>query len=156
MTATELKILKQRSYSTNADIQAALEEALRDSVYVMDVYCSLYNITPAGKYEISFEWDDSILVDIDTELERRMSLVNAGISSKLETRMWFFGETENQAKVALQKVEDEKKQSIETNIMGQKELGEVGQGKDMTGDNNNPNAEIKSPTEPSSKNSKAK
>ena len=156
MTATELKILKQRSYSTNADIQAALEEALRDSVYVMDVYCSLYNITPAGKYEISFEWDDSILVDIDTELERRMSLVNAGISSKLETRMWFFGETENQAKTALQKVEDEKKQSIETNIMGQKELGEVGQGKDMTGDNNNPNAEIKSPTEPSSKNSKAK
>jgi protocatechuate 3,4-dioxygenase beta subunit len=85
-----------------------------------------------------------------------MSLVNAGISSKLETRMWFFGETENQAKVALQKVEDEKKQSIETNIMGQKELGEVGQGKDMTGNNNNPNAEIKSPTEPSSKNSEAK
>lgn len=156
MTATELKILKQRSYSTNADIQQALEDALRDAVYVMDVYCSLYSITPSGKYEMSFEWDDSILVDIDTELEKRLTMVNAGISSKLETRMWYFGETENQAKVALQKVEDEKKQSIETNIMGQKELGEVGQGKDMTGDNNNPDAETKTDTNTENKDSKAK
>lgn len=137
-TATEMKILKQRSYATNCDIQEALEDALRDTVYVMDVYCSLYNITPAGEYEISFEWDDSIIVDSEAELEKRLTMVNAGITSKLETRMWYFGETENQAKVALQKVEDEKKQSMETNIMAQAQLGQVGQGKDFSGDNNNP------------------
>ena len=120
-----------------------LEDALRDAVYVTDVYCSLYNITPPGEYEISFEWDDSILVDTEAELEQRMSMINAGISSKLETRMWYFGETENQAKAALQKIEDEKKQSMETNIMAQQQLGEVGQGKDFSGNNNNPDSQQK-------------
>lgn len=141
-TATELKINKQRSYSSNRDIQLALEDALRDTVYAMDALCSLYSITPAGEYEISFEWDDSIIVDAGEELEKRMSMLNAGITSKLEIRMWFFGETENQAKAALQKVEDEKKQSMETNIMAQAELGQVGQGKDFSGANNNPDTDI--------------
>ena len=137
-TATELKINKQRSYATNRDIQLALEDALRDTVYAMDVYCKLYKITPPGEYQMSFEWDDSILIDTEAELEKRMTLINAGISSKLETRMWYFGETENQAKAALQKIEDEKKQSMETNIVAQQQLGEVSQGKDFSGDNNNP------------------
>jgi hypothetical protein len=52
--------------------------------------------------------------------------------------MWYFGETENQAKAALQKVEDEKKQSMETNIQAQAQLGDVAQGKDFSGNNNNP------------------
>lgn len=142
-TATELKISKSRSYDTIHDIQQALEDALRDSIYVMDVYCSLYNVTPKGEYEISFEWDDSIIADSDAELETRLKLVNAGMSSKLETRMWYFGETENQAKAALQKIEDEKKQSMETNIQAQAELGEVGQGKDFSGNNNNPDNQQK-------------
>ncbi len=142
-TATELKIEKQRSYATNRDIQLALEEALRDAIYATDVYCTLYNVTPPGEYEVSFEWDDSIIVDTEAELEKRLTMVNAGITSKLETRMWYFGETENQAKAALQKVEDEKKQSMETNIQAQAQLGDVAQGKDFSGDNNNPNTQQK-------------
>lgn len=126
-TATEMKILKQRSYSTNADIQQALEDALKDSVYVMDVYATIYDVTPEGKYEISFEWDDSILVDSEAELTKRMELINAGLASKLEVRMWYFGETENQAKAALQKIDDENKRAIETNMMAQAQLGEIAQ-----------------------------
>lgn len=136
-TATEMKILKQRSFATNADIQKSLEKALKDTVYIMDVYCTLYNITPVGEYEISFEWDDSILNDKETEAEQRMTMIERGLSSKLEFRMWFFGETENQAKVALQRIEDEKKTSMETNIVAQQEIGQNAQGKDFSGDNNN-------------------
>lgn len=140
-TATELKLAKQRSYSSNRDIQLALEDALKDVVYAMDVYCRLYKITPPGEYQVSFEWDDSILVDSDTELQTRMAMINAGLASKVETRMWYFGETENQAKAALQKIEDEKKQSMETNILAQSKLGDIAQGKDFSGDNNNPSTE---------------
>ena len=126
-TATELKILRQRSYSTNADIQAALEDTLKDVVYIMDIMCSLYKVTPEGEYECSFEWDDSILVDIETELSKRLTLMQSGLSSKLETRMWYFNETENQAKAALQKVDDEAKQAIATNMMAQQQMGEEAQ-----------------------------
>lgn len=132
-TATEMKILKQRSYSTNADIQDALEDALKDTVYVMDVYTSLYHITPPGKYEISFEWDDSILVDSESELTKRLQLINAGLASKLEVRMWYFGETENQAKKALQDIDEENKRAIETNMMAQSQLGQIAQNQSFKG-----------------------
>ena len=94
-TATELKILKQRSYAANKDLQLALQDTLEDVVYIMDVYSTLYHITPEGQYEVSYEWDDSILNDSETELANRMTLLNAGLMSKLELRMWYFGETEH-------------------------------------------------------------
>lgn len=115
-TATELKILKQRSYSANAEIQKALEDALKDLVYVMDIYCTLYEVTAPGEYDISFEWDDSILVDVETELNKRITLMQNGLASKLETRMWYFGETERQAREALNNVSQENKQAMEENL----------------------------------------
>lgn len=45
-TATELKILRQRTYTTIANNQAALERCLRDVVRVMDKYATLYKMSP--------------------------------------------------------------------------------------------------------------
>lgn len=130
-TATELKILKQRSYSANAEIQKELENTLKDVIYIMDVYTTLYNVVGdapvnafgeidtanIGRYEASFEWDDSILVDVDQELNKRIILMQNGLTSKLENRMWYFGETENQAREALAKIEQESREAMENNIM---------------------------------------
>ena len=106
-TATEIKILKQRSYQTNADIQQAIEDCLNDVVYIMNAYCDLYKITKDGKYDVSFEWDDSIIVDVDTEMAKQMTLLQNGLTSKVEVRQWYFGETERQAQEALQKIKEE-------------------------------------------------
>ena len=121
-TATELKILKQRTYSANLDNQLALQDTLDEVVYIMNVYCDLYEITPPGEYNVSYEWDDSILVDVDSELGKRMTLQQNGLASKLENRMWYFGETEAQAKEALIKIQDEARQSMEDNLMMQSNL----------------------------------
>lgn len=118
-TATELKILKQRTYSENLEIQHALEDTLREVVYISDVYCDLYKITPKGEYDVSFEWDDSIIVDIDQELSKRLTLLQNGLTSKLEVRQWYFGETERQAQEALLKIEDEARQNMENDLMMQ-------------------------------------
>jgi A118 family predicted phage portal protein len=118
-TATELKILKQRSYATNADIQMALQDALSDVVYVMDVYATLYEVTPPGEYEVSFEWDDSIIVDSESELSKRITLMQNGLASKLETRMWYFGETENQARAAMMQIEEESTQAMMQNVQAE-------------------------------------
>lgn len=112
-TATELKILKQRSYQTNADIQEAIEDAVRDTIYVMNTYCDLYELAPDGEYDVSFEWDDSLLTDVDEELNKRLTLLQSGLASKLELRMWYFGETERQAQEALTKINGEALQSME-------------------------------------------
>ena len=133
-TATELKILKQRSFATNADIQMALQDALTDVVYVMDVYCTLYEVTPPGEYEVSFEWDDSILVDSESELSKRITLMQNGLASKLETRMWYFGETENQARAAMMQIEEEATQAMMQNAMAQNMQANAGGGNEEEGD----------------------
>lgn len=141
-TATELKILKQRSYSANAEIQKELERTLKDVVYIMNTYCTLYNaasdmqydtmgnpinVEGIGQYEVSFEWDDSIIVDVNEELNKRLQLMQQGIDSKVEVRMWYHGETEQQAMEALAKVEQENQKAMQQNMMMQQSMfgGEV-------------------------------
>ena len=129
-TATEIKILKQRSYQSNAEIQAALETALKDTIYAMNVYCTIYNIVgdvsikdgkvdmkKLGLYDVSFTWDDSILVDVESELSKRLTLMQNGIVSKEEVRKWYFGETDRQAREALAKIQDENQQAMEENML---------------------------------------
>lgn len=125
-TATELRILKQRSYQTNAEIQKAIQQCLEDLAYVMNVLCELYEITPTGEYEMSFEWDDSILVDVEEELGKRMTLMQNGIMGKKELRMWYMGETEKQAREALLEVQEENRQAVEDNIMTQMDFNQMG------------------------------
>lgn len=116
-TATEIKILKQRSFQTNADIQQAIEDCLKDVVYIMNAYCDLYDITKAGEYDVSFEWDDSIIVDVDTELTKQITLLQNGLTSKLEVRKWYFGETDRQAEEALKAISEEGMQDMENEMV---------------------------------------
>lgn len=106
-TATELKINKQRSYATISDNQKALEECLRNVIRAMDKYATVYGLAPEGEYDVSFDWDDSILTDRDQQNQERLMLLNAGIISKVEYRMWYFGETKAQAEAAIQAVQQE-------------------------------------------------
>jgi len=126
-TATELKILKQRSYQANLDIQETLEDTLREVVYIMNTYCDLYEITKDGEYDVSFEWDDSIIVDINEEINKRMTLMQNGLMSKLEMRMWYFGETERQAQEALASVDKETMNDMENDMIMQSNFNEDNQ-----------------------------
>lgn len=100
-TAEEIRASKQRSYATVADIQQALKTALKDLIYGMDVLCTLYQLAPGGSYDVSFEFDDSIVADRKTEFAEKQQLVTAGIMQPWEFRMWYFGESEEDAKRAV-------------------------------------------------------
>ena len=97
-TAEEIRASKQRSYATVCDNQKALKNALDGLVYAMDVWCTLYNLAPFGEYEVSFEFDDSIVADRKTEFAEKQALLSLGIMQKWELRMWYFGENEETAK----------------------------------------------------------
>lgn len=97
-TAEEIRASKQRSYTSVRDNQKSLKNALTDTVYAMDVWCTLYNLTPMGSYNITFDFDDSIAADRKTEFEEKKTLVEKGIMAPWEFRMWYFGEDEDAAK----------------------------------------------------------
>lgn len=96
-TAEEIKASKQRSFSTVSDAQKSLEKALIDLVYAMDVWATVGNLAPAGKYEISFHWDDSLITDRLTEFNQRMQLVSSGQLKPALNIAWYFGVPEEEA-----------------------------------------------------------
>ena len=101
-TATELKILRQRSYATICDTQKSIKTALDELVYAMDMWATLGNLAPKSDIETSFEFDDSIVTDRQAEFIEKQQLVTMGILQPWELRMWYLGETEEQAKKSLQ------------------------------------------------------
>jgi A118 family predicted phage portal protein len=105
-TATEMKIMKQRSYATVSDIQEALGDALNDLVYAMYCLSTLYELAPDGEYETSFTWDDSIITDADTEREVDRQDVRDGFMLPYEYRMKWYGEDEKTAKKKLAELEE--------------------------------------------------
>ena len=97
-TATEIKTSKQRSYTFVADTQLALQHALEDLVYAMDFWAVLYGLAaPGDDYQISFDWDDSIIVDAETERQTDRADVAMGVMSLAEYRSKWYGETLEEA-----------------------------------------------------------
>ena len=121
-TATEIKILKQRQYLTVQEHQVALEKALEDAVYAMNVLVELYNEelqAPQGEYKTVTEWQDSILTDTDTELAKKLELLDKGILADYEVRSWYTGEDEETAKNVLTEMKQEKQSMMMNDIFSQ-------------------------------------
>lgn len=110
-TTVEINSSKQRSYSSVLQMQHSLERALKHLVYILDVYCDLYELCPAGEYEVSAEWDDSIIVDTESEQRIRLQETNLGLGSKLDYLMWRYGLTEEQAQEKLDRIKQEKSEN---------------------------------------------
>ena len=97
-TATEINGSKQKSYAVVTKMQGKAENALNDLIESMDMLCTLYGLAPAGSYEVSYKWDDSLVVDAETERQQDIRDVNLGIMSKAEYRAKWYGETVDEAK----------------------------------------------------------
>lgn len=97
-TAEEIRASKQRSYSAVCSMQKSLERALRRTADIINVWCTIGNLAPEGEYEVSCEWDDSIVSDRQREFAERQALTAAGCMQPWELRMWYLGESEETAK----------------------------------------------------------
>jgi len=103
-TATEIKASKQRSYATITDTQKALQSALEKLIWAMDVWTTISGLAPAGAYAVTFDFDDSVIVDRDMQFQQDLRLVEQGIMSKAEFRMRNFREKEDVAKAKIAEV----------------------------------------------------
>lgn len=123
-TATEIKSSKQRSYATVSKMQENLQKALENLIYAMDVLTTLYNLAPPGNYEVSFSWDDSLIVDAEREQTLQMQEVSAGLRSKVKYIQYRYGLTEEQAKQELEQINREKMSNQEMFGLGNSDTEE--------------------------------
>lgn len=99
-TATEVIQSKQESYSTIADIQKALEHALRRLIDSVNALATAGGLVASGEYEVAFSWDDSIIVDKDSRRQMFWQYVSAGKFPFWRYLVQFEGFTEDEAKEA--------------------------------------------------------
>ncbi|HBH3496225.1 phage portal protein, putative, A118 family [Clostridioides difficile] len=96
-TATEIKTSKQRLYSTVKDIQKSLEDALEGLIYSIDKWSILAGFTPSLRHETTFNWDDSVIIDKDSELLAMQQDVASGLIRPELYIMKKYGVTEDEA-----------------------------------------------------------
>lgn len=111
-TATEIISSKQRLYSTVKDIQLSLEDALQQLVYAMSVWMNLSGQTVPVGPEVTFNWDDSIVIDKQAELLAMQQDVASGI---LRTEIYLAKKYGVSEKEALQMMPDTE-ESIDTGL----------------------------------------
>lgn len=114
-TATEIKASKQRSYATISDIQGSLKSSLEHLGYAMQVWSKLYNL-PSNNFDMSFNFDDSLVLDKDAELLSMQADVASGI---LRPEIYIakkYGVTEEEALKMMPKISDTMNDPFEGSI----------------------------------------
>jgi A118 family predicted phage portal protein len=106
-TATEIKTSKQRSYATITDTQKALQAALEQLIWAMDIWASLEKLAPKGSYATAFDFDDSLLVDSEAQFNQDSRALGLGVMSKVEFRMRNYGESEEVARQKIAQIQAE-------------------------------------------------
>ena len=96
-TAEEIKSSKQRSWQMISDTQKALQTALEELLYAMVKIGQIYDLPVTDNYEVSFNWDDSIIVDKKEELASMQVDVASGIIRPELYIMEKYGVTEDEA-----------------------------------------------------------
>lgn len=93
-TASEVRVAKKRKYNMVGAIQENLKECLEDLVYAL----AFYNSMLRSGYEFLCAFNDSILVDEETERQQDRQDVSMGVMSQLEYRMKWYNEDEATAR----------------------------------------------------------
>lgn len=106
-TATEITMARQRTYSTVRDIQRNLKAALERLIEAIDFYGTAYALAPKGAYQTAFEFDDSVLVDKEAQMQTDRQAVSMGLMPKTVFLMRNYGLDEATAKdwLAMQREE---------------------------------------------------
>lgn len=115
-TATEIKSSKQDYYVTVSDVQGALQTALEDLVYSIDVLMSLYRIKHKVGADVSFDWDDSILVDSEKKQGQALVEKNAGLIDDIEYFVQTRDYSEEEATEYVNKMRERSKEQIPNDV----------------------------------------
>lgn len=87
-TATQVRRSMYDTFCLVDAMRENIEKGMEDFMYSANVLANAYNLSPNGDYELSFDWDYSLLEDSQETFNQMMYGVNQGIISKAELRMW--------------------------------------------------------------------
>lgn len=106
-TATEIRRRMYETWTIVDDMRNNIESGLEDFFYSCNILANAYNLSPEGDYEISYDWDYSLLEDTQQTFSQLIQGVNQDVISKEELRNWLKpDETIEESKKAVKEIED--------------------------------------------------
>lgn len=107
-TATEIRLNMYDTFTVIDNMRSNIEEAMDTFLYACDVIANTLNLSPMGEYEISFNWDYTLLQDIQEDFNQMTIGVDKGVISKAELRNWIKpDETMEESIKAIQEIDKE-------------------------------------------------
>ena len=103
-TATEIISTKQRSAATVVDCQKALQSTLDQLLYAMDTWATLNKLAPKGKYSVTYDFDDSVVIDKESQMMQDRQTVSMQAMPKWMFLVRNYGMDEASAKKQIAEV----------------------------------------------------
>lgn len=96
-TATQVESDDRKTIQLIKDIRDALKTAIDQTVYALDIFADIYELAPAGEYEITYNFGD-ITYSYDEDRARWYTMATSGMVPKWMYLVKFEGYTEEEAK----------------------------------------------------------
>ncbi len=106
-TATEIRAKMYKTFAFCTDIQKSIERYYTDLMYACDIMANVYGLSPAGEYDIKFDWSYGLLEDPAATYQQIKEGAADGVISKAEYRQYLTDETLEEAEEAIAKIQSE-------------------------------------------------
>lgn len=106
-TATEIRAKMYKTFAFCTDIQKSVERYYTDLMYACDVMANVYSLSPAGDYNIKFDWSYGLLEDPAMTYQQIKEGASDGVISKAEYRRYITDETLAEAEEAIAQISEE-------------------------------------------------
>ena len=104
-TATEIKRSTYDTYAMIESIRHQWQKAIKHLVYAYDVLANYYSLSPAGDYQIRYDWDYSLIESSQESWQQIKDGQSMGIVRKAEARQYLFpGETMDESQSVIDEI----------------------------------------------------
>lgn len=116
-TATEVVSENSKTFRTKQSHETIVEDGIRDLVDIIIEIAALYDeFESTDEYEVTVTFDDSIAEDQTAEINKQVTLVMNGLTTKKLAIMKIHGVSEEEAKKILKEILEENKMVLPENI----------------------------------------
>ncbi|EJS62933.1 hypothetical protein ICW_05596, partial [Bacillus wiedmannii] len=109
-TATEVVSENSKTFRTKQSHETIIEDGIRDLVDIIIEIAALYDeFESTDEYEVTVTFDDSIAEDQTAEINKQVTLVMNGLTTKKLAIMKIHGVSEEEAERIVQEIQNENK-----------------------------------------------
>ena len=107
-TATEIVSENSKTFRTKKAHENIIEQGIADLIEAIGILATASGLYRApSNYDVTVTFDDSIIVDKNAQLDNEIKAITAGIQSRVDAIMNYYGLTEEEAIQKLQRIMNE-------------------------------------------------